>query len=154
MCGIVLHLHPHRRINRRAHRLGVREHAFGRQMHVADLVAGICQPVEAGGVGAQVGHLGLRQCGVYGRSNGRAYGPPFSFALAGLLLGARSLPRQLIGVPRQCRHIVRVDPALPLHAACSKLAGLAVGLALGCCLGGGQKRTVRNTSKPRVVLRT
>ena len=74
--------------------------------------------------------------------------------LAGLLLGARSLPRQLIGVPRQCRHIVRVDPALPLHAACSKLAGLAVGLALGCCLGGGQKRTVRNTSKPRVVLRT
>ena len=47
--GIRLHLHPHRRINRRAHRLGC-EHASGRQMHVADLVVRTGQPVEAGGV--------------------------------------------------------------------------------------------------------
>ncbi len=49
-------------------------------------------------------------------------------------LTAGSLACQLLGVLRQRGHIVGVNPSLPLHAACGKLAGLAFGLALGCCL--------------------
>ena len=64
-----------------------------------------------------------------------AYGGKLARTLASALT-AGSLACQLLGVLRQRRHIVRVNPALPLHAACGKLAGLALGLALGCGFGG------------------
>ena len=57
--------------------------------------------------------------------------------LARFLFCTVSLPRQLVGGLRQCWNIVRVYPSLPLHAAGGKLAGFALGLALGCGFGGG-----------------
>ena len=56
---------------------------------------------------------------------------------AGAILTALALALEFVSVRSQRRNIVRVYPALPLHAACGKFAAFAFGLALGCCLGGG-----------------
>ena len=54
----------------------------------------------------------------------------------GWTVGFLALSRQLVGQIDQGRHIVRMDPAFPVHPACGKLTGFAVGLALGWGLGG------------------